>query len=732
MAETHQDSAINQHEDPAPTKDTGSSSPRHEAPGLADAVNKLLHTVYARLKSGWESRRPCSRMLYLVVFLLLTASAVIFLQYGVYEDPTYDDPDAVYWATRAQESIAGQVTFFVSQMWLAQRNIFLVNFLILGLVYLIILLIINRFWLATGAFSLLMVVYGVANLIKVALRKEPILASDFSFLTAGNGGQLLSFIPDGTKPLVRNAVIVVICAVLACVALQFIDKRGKFIASHWRHPLRNRKTLQANATRIIALVLSVSTLFSFTWTISVNGSWAYRLALRFGDTQALWNTLEDAQDNGVPLAFLRLAHTDVMDKPDDYNATTMRELAQRYSASARRINAGRTANLTDSTVIMVLSESFSDPNRVPGISLTQDPMPNIRAIKDATTSGLMLSPGYGGGTANIEYQSLTGLNMALFDDSLQSPYQELVPHQKKAFTFNQLWNDAYGKSGSIAFHPYLKNMYLRDSNYRKFGFQYLRTLDSTPEIKHQDKIDYSPYVSDAAAYQNVLDAVNRETHPQFIQLATMQNHLPYGDWYSDNQFKQEDLSRFDSEEQLSIAVGAKGVSLSDQATADFLNQLNQLDKPVTVIFYGDHLPSIYTTAAQDSANALQMHETDYFIWSNQASSSANAKLGPSSAYTTSNFFMAQASEHMGAKVSPYLALLTELHEAVPAVERLVLGGSGFGDGSVTYLDDSGNVVRRKHMSAEAKQLLHDYTLVQYDLTKGRDYLLDEDFTKLPQ
>ena len=50
---------------------------------------------------------------------------------------------------------------------------------------------------------------------------------------------------------------------------------------------------------------------------------------------------------------------------------------------------------------------------------------------------------------------------------MQSPYQELVPHQKEPYTFNQIWNSKYGKNGSVAFHPYYKNMYLRDSNYKK-------------------------------------------------------------------------------------------------------------------------------------------------------------------------------------------------------------------------------------------------------------------------
>ena len=97
-----------------------------------------------------------------------------------------------------------------------------------------------------------------------------------------------------------------------------------------------------------------------------------------------------------------------MDKPEDYSEETMTKITKKYSKEADSINQSRTTNLTDNTVIMVLSETFSDPTRVPGVSFAEDPMPNIRQIKRETTSGLMLSPGYGGGTANIEYQALMG------------------------------------------------------------------------------------------------------------------------------------------------------------------------------------------------------------------------------------------------------------------------------------------------------------------------------------
>lgn len=209
-------------------------------------------------------------------------------------------------------------------------------------------------------------------------------------------------------------------------------------------------------------------------------------------------------------------------------------------------------------------------------------------------------------------------------------YQELVPHQKNPFSWNQIWNAEYDKTGSTAFHSYYKNMYLRDANYKKFGFNKFYTLDSKPAITHQDRTDNSPYVNDAASYQNIIDQLNTEEHPQFLQLVTMQNHMTYDNWYFNNQFNQANVTEnLNDYERGQINTYAKGVSITDQATIDFLNQLNAMDKPITVIFYGDHLPSSYQTAAEDKNNTLALHQTDYFIWSNQASASAGVKLDAS-------------------------------------------------------------------------------------------------------
>ena len=295
--------------------------------------------------------------------------------------------------TKILNSVNGQLTRFVTQMWLEEDKLnWLLNFLALGMVYLVLVFVINRFWVATAVFAITMSVYAVANSIKIILRNEPILPSDLSFLSSGNGGEITSFIPKSSQALVDGTITMLIWLTVICLILQFVDGRRCVIPFHWWRPFRNVKTIIGNVTRIIAAAMSITLLCSFTWTLSIPGAWGYEWAKSWGDAPQLWNAEGDAANNGPIINFLRLTHPKIMDKPEGYSQETMEELAKKYSSEANQINGTRANNLTDNSVIMILSESFSDPTRVPGIALAEDPMPNIRALNETTTSGLMLSP----------------------------------------------------------------------------------------------------------------------------------------------------------------------------------------------------------------------------------------------------------------------------------------------------------------------------------------------------
>lgn len=657
--------------------------------------------------------------LYGVLFVLFDAVGIAALQIGVSES-----------ATRVQLSNNMWLTGwgFVGKMFTSANFVAVLNLILWGVLYVILLMLTNRFWVATPIFLAVTFIVAVIEHFKVSIRYEAILPSDLNFLKA-DAGNLMSFMPSGAQWTILIAVAAFAAFVALFVFLNRLDARhGRLFRGS------DKQSRSVNAIARLLLILLPGLFFTlYSMQVSTVGSWAKGFATVMGDKPSMWDSVYDAQRNGPLVAFTRQLNPKVMVKPDDYSEETMKQVAARYEKAAKKINAKRSANMTDSTVIYVLSESFSDPSRVPGLKVNKDSIPNIRKIKQNTTSGLMLSSGYGGGTANLEYMGLSGLSMANFDSSLTSPYQQLVPSEHWTPTINQMWG---ASKNSIGLHPYESSMYSRATNYKKFGFSHFYTLTGPDVISHQDKIDDSPYVSDEATYQSTLEEVRKTKSNQFLQVITMQNHMPYHDWYKHNDFKASSTTGkpLKDDEKESIETYQKGASLTDGATAGFLSELDKLDKLVTVVFYGDHLPGIYSSASADDDNSLALHQTDYFIWSNKASGTQGNKID-NAEYSSPNFFVAQAAEHMDAKVSPYLAFLTEMHSKISAMEPPVVnniqGWDRIPEGQNIYLNSKGEPMAEDDFDAETKQLLADYRLIQYDITTGKNYLKDTSFMDLP-
>ena len=658
--------------------------------------------------------KPFPGWVYGVLFVIFDIIVVTALEVGVSSS-----------STRVQLSSPTVGFGFVSKMWTDGNFVFVLNVILVALLYLMLLMLFNRFWTASIVILAVGIIVAAIEHFKVEIRYEAILPADLGFL-GSNTGNMLTFIPAGAHVtiLVALGAFAVLLA-LILVLRHFDGRKGRMIRTD---------NLSLNLTsRLILLLLPILVFALYCIHVSTTDSLANKFSRALGDTPSMWDSVYDAQRNGPLVAFTRQLNPKIMDKPSNYSEETMKKVAARYQKEAETINASRTNNLTDSTVVYVLSESFSDPSRVPGLKTNKDSMPNIRKIKAGTTSGLMLSSGYGGGTANLEYMGLSGLSMANFESSLSSPYQQLVPSQHWTPTINQLWG---APVNSLGYHPYESSMYSRATNYKKFGFSHFYTLTGPDVIKYQDKIDESPYVSDKSSYDSALEGIKSGKTNKFIQIITMQNHMPYHEWYENNDYTAESTTGtpLGDDEQQSIETYQKGVEITDQATQEFLNELDALDKPVTVVFYGDHLPGIYSSASEDDNNSLALHLTDYFIWSNKASSSQGNKASDA-AYSSPNFFVAQAADHMNAKVSPYLAFLTKMHSKIAAMEPPVVnkiqGWDRIPEGQSIYLDQNGNPMSTDDFDKETKQLLADYKLIQYDITAGKNYLKDTDFMTLP-
>lgn len=567
------------------------------------------------------------------------------------------------------ESLLGQLIFPGATLF---------QILVLWGVILSLYMLFNRYLLTTLLSIGLGILFVAVNMMKTALRNEPLLVTDLSWLK--DSRTLLEFVE-------QQVILDTLWQVsLAIIVYLFLRKR-----------LFKGRVIKSYGLRIVSLGILLTCLstsgYLFRQATQKDGSLSLPVLSPLGrDYQISWLGFRTtANYKSLMYVWLEQLTTPVIEKPKKYNAQMIQDLAEKYQALANDMNKVRTENLADQTVIYLLSESLSDPVRIPGVELSQPALPHINDIQSKTTSGLMISDGYGGGTANMEFQSLTGLPLYNFSPSVSIAYTEIVP---KLGYFPSISN-WFSSDNRLVIHPASASNYNRNIIYKDLEFdKFIAHLNSKHKVNHLEVVGAN--ISDRTVYRNILDEID-PSQSQFFSILTMQNHIPWS--ASEPSEMVVTASGLTEEEMINLTSYARLLTITDSETADFLNALSQIDKKITVVFYGDHLPGLYPNHMFETAPETQ-YQTDYFIWSNYQSAKLDYPLIHSSDFT------ALLLAHTNAKVSPYYALLTEVLEL--------------------------NKANSDSLTTEQQAVAEDLFLLQYDLTLGKRYLLkNDDFFALP-
>lgn len=560
----------------------------------------------------------------------------------------------------------------------------LVVWLLVGLVHAVG----GRLWVTSVVMASATAVVAVADHEKVRLLREPVYPSDWEF------ARNVTFLADMVGP--RVVVLLVLAVlVMALVAVAAVRAVGRRMARRGpTAPLGRRSRLLLRIGTGSLCLLSIGYLGGF----NSPGNAARGTYDALGATWRPWSQQRNYLGNGFVGGFLYNMPVPSMPRPEGYGAAEMDRIAKRYVRAADRINEHRDPDgLAGVNVVMVLSESFTDPTALEGVHLDQDPIPFTRQLMGSTMSGRMLAQNIGGGTANMEFEVLTGMSMSQLPPQLRVPYQRLVP---KYATFPSAV-DWFTRSGhrAIAVHPFTTEMYRRREVYRAFGFEEF-VHDRTMHDRTVSGDD--GYISDAAAFGEVQRRLRAAPEPLFVNLVTMQNHVPYSDRYDD----PVPVTGPDGEPMEETGQYLRGLTHSDDALRDFIGRLNRSDEKTAVVYYGDHLPGTYPDSVFAANTKRATHETPFFVWANFP--------GPDDAQPTTSpiHFVDLLLERSGTAVPPYYALLTELRRAVPAID------------SGMIIDGSDRLVPPGALSARARRLLLDYRLVQYDLAVGERYTED--------
>lgn len=543
---------------------------------------------------------------------------------------------------------------------------------------LFVYLIVNRFLLSTIVNFSFWGILSIVNILKVKMRKEPVLVTDLTWLK--NPKLILSFIDK------KDIFYIVIPLVLLVLAFIFLHKRilhGK---------ITSNKIRLIFLTVMSVLCFSVYTVFKNEKNRVITDNIPIISQLNNNYNVFWMGSFTHATYRSLTFVWTKQLTMSYIEKPSNYSEKTIANLVKKYEKVAKDINSSRTDQIQNQTVIYILSESFADPSRINGVNESQNIIPNITNIMNSTTSGLMQSDGYGGGTANMEFQSLVGLPMYNLSVAVSILNTEIAPRM----SFIPSISNAYDPSNRVVIHLGDADTYSRKNVYKKLGFaEFIADSNGDKNIHNFERLGLFP--SDKDTYDTILNNITDNSN-KFFSVITYQNHVPWKFDGSDGIELSSNL--LNSDENESLNNYGKLLYQTDLSTQDFLNKLSTKKQNITVVFYGDHLPGFYPESIFSGQSDLQ-YKTDYFIWNNKRTKKLNYPL------VNSSDFSAELLEQTDSKVSAYYALLTE-----------VLKNSS---------------VDKSDLTDKGKEVANDLKLVEYDLISGKGYLLNhKGFFKMPQ
>ena len=336
-------------------------------------------------------------------------------------------------------------------------------------------------------------------------------------------------------------------------------------------------------------------------------SWGcVRLGLDSGYITARFPTLKDAyQDYGFAYTFINTFADMGISKPEQYSADTVDDIISVIDSTTEPVKAENVVP----NIIYVQLESFFDVDTLSDdIQLSGDPTPYFKELRENWPSGALYVPVVGGGTANTEFEILTGMDLDFFGAG-EYPYYTVLretPCETICYVLNRLGYT------STAVHNYMATFYGRNEVYSRLGFNVFESME------YMDDLDYGEigWAKDERMTDSIEDAMNATAGRDFVFGITVSTHGKYPSDYllacAQDGIQVENPGAYFNQIQLQNFVNLqKGM---DDFLKEFVAAMDAFDEPVICVFYGDHLPALdWDASCVDSGN---LFETQYVIWNN--------------------------------------------------------------------------------------------------------------------
>ncbi|HFR4221729.1 LTA synthase family protein [Bacillus cereus] len=578
------------------------------------------------------------------------------------------------------------MSFIEAMNWIYFYNMqFILSFVVIYAIYILVYNLIGKVFLSMVLTSCTLVILCIVNYLKLIFRGDPLYPSDFTQIT-----HMQSVIPMVMDYFSWSYIFVIILSIVACIVAGI----------YMRRYIQNVKIHLG--IRALLVVGSIFVLYAYG---NFANTFMNKVFQKSGVDFVLWNQNENYASNGFVLGFISNLDTTVMEKPKNYSKENMLQIAndikKQYSG-----NIGSQKKKEKPNIIFVMSESFWDPTKVTNLSFSEDPVPNLHHYIENFPGGQTISPTFGGNTANVEFEALTSYSMSLLKPG-SIPYQQVITNKKEIPSIpTALKKEGYYTS---AIHSFGRTFFKRDDVYKVLGFDKFNAEDT---MKNVD-ID-GDYISDLAMSKEIIAELEEQKQPTFIHAVTMQNHFPFTEGrFGENLIEISGLENEESKGELETYT--EGLRRSDEALQYLIEQLDNLDRPTLLVFFGDHLPSLgtnksfykengYITNEKTPSERLAMAQTPLLMYANF--DMPNDNLGLVSPIHFSNLIF----DYAGLNKSLFYQFLSELYKEIPVLRDEL------------KVDKNGEVIN--NLTKKQKEMLEQYKMLQYDLLVGNQYSKD--------
>ena len=419
------------------------------------------------------------------------------------------------------------------------------------------------------------VILGIANGYILLKRVTPFNAQDLKI--AGDGIALINNYCNGFE-----VVVIAVGAVALLIWLISMWRRGGQYAGKIHH-----------IAALIGIIVC-GVLYTFVTNIAIDKR---VVSTYFGNIAFAY------EDYGLPYCFSASLFNTGISEPNGYTKKAMAKIDK--DGELNQTAASRSSDELPNIIVVQL-ESYFDVANAEFFTTSEDACPNLHNLYQNYSNGYFKVPSVGAGTANTEFEVLTGMNLRYFGPG-EYPYKTYSKKHPTESAATALASLGYGIH---ALHDNTGNFYSRANVFNNMGFDTF----TSKEFMNVLQTTENGWAKDEILTQHIMEAMDTTKQEDFVFTVSVQGHGNYPETQviENPKIKVEGIEDEALKNKWEYYVNQ--VYEMDQFVGDLIKAVEERNEPSVVVFYGDHLPTMGLKA--EDLKSRYLYNTNYVIWDN--------------------------------------------------------------------------------------------------------------------